>query len=314
VIRRIVTKHPAGAAPADAASGNIVDRFAPLALRPYLRMARIDRPIGWWLLLLPCWWSSALAASSADKLPNLWHMLLFLIGAIAMRGAGSTWNDIVDRDLDGRVERTRNRPLPSGQITVWHAVASALVLSLIGLAVLLQFNWFSVGLGIFSLLPVAVYPYMKRITDYPQAVLGLAFAWGALMGWACFAGSLGVVPVLLYIGTITWVIGYDTIYAMQDIEDDGIVGIRSTAMRFGVRAPAFVGGCYLATVLMIAAALIIAEAGFLSFIGLVAFSGHLMWQLWTIRLDDPQIALRLFRSNRDAGLLMTAGFLLDCFV
>jgi 4-hydroxybenzoate polyprenyltransferase len=276
-------------------------------------MARIDRPIGWWLLLLPCWWSSGLAAASADKLPNGWHFLLFLIGAIAMRGAGSAWNDIVDRDLDGKVERTRNRPLPSGQITVKAAVAFAALLCLIGLAVLLSFNSFAIVIGFLSLLPVAVYPFMKRITNYPQFVLGLAFAWGALMGWACFAGSLSAVPLLLYAGTILWVIGYDTIYAIQDIEDDGIVGIRSTARAFGEKTPAMIGAAYLGTILFVAAALTVADAGLLSWIGLLAFSCHLIWQVTQVRLSDGQLALRLFRSNRDAGLLLFAGIVIDCF-
>ena len=298
-------------APADAARGNLVDRYAPAAALPYLRMARIDRPIGWWLLLLPCWWSSALAAAAAEKPPNLLHLLLFLIGAIAMRGAGSTWNDIVDRDIDGSVERTRNRPLPSGQITVMQATLSAALLCLVGLLVLLSFNSFAIVLGFLSLVPVAIYPFMKRLTDYPQAVLGLAFAWGALMGWACFAGSLGLAPVLLYIATILWVIGYDTIYAIQDIEDDGIVGIRSTARRFGDRSPALVGGCYLGAVALIGAALIIADADPPSWLGLVGFATHLGWQVMRLNPKDGAGALRLFKSNRDAGLILFAGILID---
>jgi 4-hydroxybenzoate polyprenyltransferase len=300
-------------APADAARGNVVDLYAPRAARPYLRMARIDRPIGWWLLLLPCWWSSVLAAAAAEQPPNLLHLLLFLIGAIAMRGAGSTWNDIVDRDLDGNVERTRNRPLPSGQITVLQATLSAALLCLVGLLVLLSFNTFAIVLGFLSLVPVAIYPFMKRLTDYPQAVLGLAFSWGALMGWACFAGSLGLAPVLLYVATILWVIGYDTIYAIQDIEDDGIVGIRSTARRFGERSPALIGGCYLGAVALIGAALIIADADPPSWLGLVGFAAHLSWQVMRVNVNDGAGALRLFKSNRDAGLILFAGILIDCF-
>lgn len=298
-------------APADAARGNLVDRFAPVASRPYLRMARIDRPIGWWLLLLPCWWSSALAATAAEQPPNLLHLLFFLIGAVAMRGAGSTWNDIVDRDLDGSVERTRNRPLPAGQITVMQAIFSAVLLCLVGLLVLLSFNTFAIILGFLSLVPVAIYPFMKRLTDYPQAVLGLAFAWGALMGWACFAGALGLAPVLLYIATILWVIGYDTIYAIQDIEDDGIVGIRSTARHFGDRAPMLIAGCYLGAVALIGAALIIADAGPPSWLGLVGFATHLGWQIKRLNLNDGAGALRLFKSNRDAGQILFAGILID---
>jgi 4-hydroxybenzoate polyprenyltransferase len=299
-------------APADAAHGNLVDRYAPAAALPYLRMARIDRPIGWWLLLLPCWWSSVLAAAAAEKPPNLLHLLLFLIGAIAMRGAGSTWNDIIDRDLDGSVERTRNRPLPAGQISVTQAMLSAGALSFIGLLVLLSFNGFAIILGFVSLIPVAIYPFMKRLTDYPQAVLGLAFAWGALMGWACFAGALGLAPVILYVATILWVIGYDTIYAIQDIEDDGIVGIRSTALRFGERSPALIAGCYLGAVTLMGAALIIADADPPSWLGLVGFALHLCWQVTRVNPQDGPGALRLFKSNRDAGLILFAGLLIDC--
>jgi 4-hydroxybenzoate polyprenyltransferase len=300
-----------GPAPADAPTGNIVDRFAPPPMRPYLRMARIDRPIGWWLLLLPCWWSSALAAAALERPPNIWHLLLLLIGAIAMRGAGSVWNDIVDRDLDGSVERTRNRPLPSGQISVAMAAAFAALLCLVGLAVLLSFNWFAVGVGFLSLAPVAVYPFMKRITDYPQAVLGLAFAWGGLMGWAAFAGELSATAIVLYLASIAWVIGYDTIYAIQDIEDDGIVGIRSTARAFGSRTPALVGGCYLATSLLAAVSLVLAEADLPSWLGWIAFTLHLIWQVTRVDIRDGALALRLFRSNRDAGLLLFVGLLID---
>ncbi len=306
-----MTEMPAPA-PADAPRGNLVDRFAPAAARPYLRMARIDRPIGWWLLLLPCWWSSALAAAAADQSPNILHLVLFLIGAIAMRGAGSTWNDIVDRDLDGSVERTRNRPLPSGQISVRNATVFAGGLCLVGLTVLLSFNTFAIVLGFVSLLPVAVYPFMKRLTDYPQAVLGLAFAWGGLMGWACFTGTLGAAPVLLYAGAILWVIGYDTIYAIQDIEDDGLVGIRSTARKFSDKAPALIGGCYLGAVGLIAAAFIVAEADLPSWLGLAAFAAHLIWQVNTVDIANGPRALMLFKSNRDAGLLLFIGILVDC--
>jgi 4-hydroxybenzoate polyprenyltransferase len=274
-------------------------------------MARIDRPIGWQLLLLPCLWSSALAAAASDQPPNFGHLMLFLIGAVAMRGAGSVWNDITDRDLDGRVERTRNRPLPSGQISVTQAGAFAIMLCLIGLAVLLRFNWFAVALGVLSLAPVAIYPFMKRVTDYPQAVLGLAFAWGGLMGWACYTGSLSAAPIILYVAAIAWTVGYDTIYAIQDIEDDGIVGIRSTARRFGPRAPALVGGCYLAASALTAVALVLTEADVPSWLGWAAFTLHLCWQVSRADIRNGALALRLFRSNWHAGLLLFAGILLD---
>jgi 4-hydroxybenzoate polyprenyltransferase len=303
-----------GVAPADAPPNNLVDRFAPASAQPFMRMARFDRPIGWWLLLLPCWWSSLLASGHLTQPPSFLHLLLFLVGAIAMRGAGSTWNDIVDRDLDGRVERTRNRPLPSGQITVRAAAVSALALTLIGLAVLLSFNTYTILLGFLSLLPVVIYPFMKRITNYPQAVLGLAFAWGALMGWPALMGSLAAAPLALYAGTILWVIGYDTIYAMQDIEDDGIVGIRSTARHFGDRAPQLVSWCYEGMVLLTAAALFMAGSGWPAWLGLIGFAAHLFWQYRRIDLDDSIRALVLFRSNRDAGLILSAGLLADCFL
>jgi 4-hydroxybenzoate polyprenyltransferase len=227
-------KRPAGSV-ADA-TGNWVDTLAPGFLRPYLRLSRLDRPIGSWLLLIPCWWSSALAAIAAGaRAPNLVHIVLFFIGAYAMRGAGCTWNDIVDRDLDAAVERTRSRPIPSGQVSVARAAIFLVVQALVGLAVLLSFNRFTIALGIASLVIVAVYPFMKRITYWPQIVLGLAFSWGALMGWAAAFGSLAVPPLLLYAGSIAWVIGYDTIYAHQDREDDALIGIKSTALLFRER-------------------------------------------------------------------------------
>src|SRR5690242_5752958 len=219
------------------ATGNWVDGLAPVSLRPYLRLARLDRPIGSWLLLMPCWWSLGLAGMRMETLPRLWHIVLFFIGAFAMRGAGCTWNDIVDRDLDGRVERTRSRPIPSGQVSVAQAAAFMVAQALIGLAVLLQFNRFAVATGIASLAIVAVYPFMKRITWWPQVVLGLAFSWGALMGFAVMLATIDATALALYAGSIAWVIGYDTIYAHQDAEDDALIGVRSTARLFGARTP-----------------------------------------------------------------------------
>src|SRR5712671_4344283 len=220
-------------------TGNWVDRLAPAWTRPYLRLARLDRPIGSWLLLIPCWWSVALAAVHAgakvDFKTAVWHVVLFFIGAFAMRGAGCTWNDIVDRDLDSQVERTRSRPIPSGQVTVASAAAFLLLQALVGLAVLLQFNRFTIYVGFASLAVVAIYPFMKRITYWPQIVLGLAFSWGALMGWPATFARLDLPALLLYAGAISWVIGYDTIYAHQDREDDALIGIKSTALLFGAR-------------------------------------------------------------------------------
>jgi 4-hydroxybenzoate polyprenyltransferase len=291
----------------DAARGHWADRYAPAAARPYLRLARIDRPIGWWLLLLPCWWSTAVAAIAAGRpYPDPWHCALFLVGAVAMRGAGATYNDILDRDLDARVARTRHRPLPSGQVSVTAAVAFLVLLSLIGLLVLIQFNGFAVAVGLASLVPVTLYPFMKRVTSMPQLVLGLAFAWGGLMGWAAAFGNLAAPALLVYGAAIAWTIGYDTIYALQDIEDDEVVGIKSSARLFGSRVRLGVGLCYGAAVLLLVAALVLVRAGAFAYLGAGAFGLHLAWQTWRIERRDPALALRLFRSNRDAGLILFA--------
>jgi 4-hydroxybenzoate polyprenyltransferase len=301
---------PAPGATPDAIPRSLVERL-PERARPFARMARLDRPIGWWLLLLPCWWSEALAARLAGGWPNLLTLILFLIGAIAMRGAGSTWNDITDRDLDARVARTRDRPLPSGQVTVREAFAFLVLQALVGLAVLLQFNTFAIAMGILSLAPVVVYPFMKRFTNHPQLVLGLAFAWGALMGFAVHLGTLPQAALWLYAGAIAWVVGYDTIYALQDIEDDAIVGIGSTARAYGARVRLFIAAMFTLTLLLVGIAMLMAGSGPLGWLGLAAFAGHLGWQVAILKRDDPVQALRLFRANRDAGLLLSAGLLLD---
>src|SRR5229473_3506269 len=260
-------------------TGNWVDGVAPAWARPYLRLARLDRPIGSWLLLMPCWWSVGLAAVHARSQVNVWHLLLFFIGAFAMRGAGCTWNDIVDRDLDSRVERTRSRPIPSGQVTVPAAGAFLALQALIGLAVLLQFNRFTQYVGFASLAVVAIYPFMKRITYWPQIALGLAFSWGALMGWPAVFGRLDWPPLVLYAGAIAWVIHYDTIYAHQDREDDALVGLKSTALLFAENTkPALVVFSTLAVVL-IGLAGTFANAGIVFALGLAAFAAHLAWQI-----------------------------------
>jgi 4-hydroxybenzoate polyprenyltransferase len=294
------------------ATGNWVDSLAPAWSRPYLRLARLDRPIGSWLLLLPCWWSSALTAVAAHKAaPSLSHLALFLVGAFAMRGAGCTWNDIVDRDLDRRVERTRSRPIPSGQVSVFQAAVLLVLQALVGFAVLISFNAFTVALGIASLAIVAVYPFMKRITYWPQIVLGLAFSWGALMGWAAAFGRLGVPALLLYAGSIAWVIGYDTIYAHQDRDDDALIGIKSTALLFGARTKPMLALSYTLAVILIGAAGMAAGAGLVFALGLLAFAAHLAWQIVRLDIADPDRCLALFRSDRDAGLILFAGLLLD---
>ena len=292
-------------------TGNWVDGVAPAWARPYLRLARLDRPIGSWLLLMPCWWSVGLAAVHARSQVNLWHVLLFFVGAFAMRGAGCTWNDIVDRDLDARVERTRSRPIPSGQVTVAAAAAFLALQALVGLAVLLQFNRFTIYVGFASLAVVAIYPFMKRITYWPQIVLGLAFSWGALMGWPATFAQLDLPALLLYAGAISWVIGYDTIYAHQDREDDALIGIKSTALLFRERTKPMLALFYALAVALIALAGWSAGAGLVFAFGLLAFAAHLAWQIARLDVDDPINCLVVFKSNRDAGLILFAGLVLD---
>jgi len=293
-------------------TGNWVDTIAPSWSRPYLRLARLDRPIGSWLLLMPCWWSVALAAGVAHELKSLpLYIALFFVGSFAMRGAGCTWNDITDRDLDARVERTRSRPIPAGQVSVAQAFAFLVAQALIGLAVLLQFNRFAVWTGIASLAIVAIYPFMKRITWWPQVVLGLAFSWGALMGFAVTFGRLDVTAFVLYAGALAWVIGYDTIYAHQDTEDDALIGIKSTARLFAERTRPALVVFYALAVVLIGVALALAGAGVPAWIGLLAFAAHLARQISRLVIGDPALCLRLFKSNRDAGLLLFAGLLID---
>ncbi len=303
--------NPAAGSVADA-TGNWVDTIAPAWSRPYLRLSRLDRPIGSWLLLIPCWWSAALAAVAAHaSAPSFWRLALFLIGAFAMRGAGCTWNDIVDRDLDKSVERTASRPIPSGQVSVRQAAAFLVLQALVGLAVLLSFNGFTIALGIASLVIVAVYPFMKRITYWPQIVLGLAFSWGALMGWAAAFGRLGLPALLLYAGSISWVIGYDTIYAHQDREDDALIGIKSTALLFGPRTKPMLALFYGVAVILLGGAGYTAGAGLVFALGLLAFAVHLGWQIARLDIADPDNCLAVFKSDRDAGLILFAGLLLD---
>jgi len=296
------------------ATGNWVDGLAPAWMRPYLRLARFDRPIGSWLLLMPCWWSVGLAGMHAGRFPDLWHIVLFFIGAFAMRGAGCTWNDLVDRDLDGLVERTRSRPIPSKQVTIAQATAFMLAQALVGLAVLIQFNRFTVGVGLASLAVIVIYPFMKRVTYWPQIVLGLAFSWGALMGWPAAFARLDAPAFVLYAGSICWVIGYDTIYAHQDREDDLLIGIKSTALLFGERTQPMLAAFYAAAVLLIGAAGLMAGGELIFVLGAIAFAVHLGWQVVRLDINDPALCLRLFKSNRDAGLILFAAMLLEAAV
>jgi 4-hydroxybenzoate polyprenyltransferase len=302
---------------ADAPSGHWVYRALPRALWPYAQLARWDRPIGWQLLLWPCWWSAALAATAfpqpgepfPELLPNPWHLALFLVGAVAMRGAGCTYNDIVDARIDGAVERTRSRPIPSGKVGKRQAFAFLVVQSLAGLAVLLQFNRFAILTGLASLLVVAAYPFMKRVTNWPQAVLGLAFSWGALMGWAALRGELAAPALLLYAGTVLWVIGYDTIYAHQDKEDDALVGVRSTALLFGDRTKLWLIGLYGGALVLIATSFAAAQAPLPAMAGLVAAGVHMARQIKNLDLDDADQCLKMFRSNRHVGAVIFLGLL-----
>jgi 4-hydroxybenzoate polyprenyltransferase len=297
------------------ATGNWVDTHAPIWSRPYLRLARLDRPIGSWLLLLPCWWSAALASALArdvSRLPVI--IILFFVGAFAMRGAGCTWNDITDRDLDAKVERTQSRPIPAGQVGVPQAFMFLAAQALVGLAVLLQFNRFAIATGIASLAIVAVYPFMKRVTWWPQVVLGLAFSWGALMGSAVIQGEIGVPAIFLYAGSIAWVIGYDTIYAHQDAEDDALIGVKSTARLFGAQTHRALVVFYSLAVILIGVALALSATGVWGWIGLAVFAVHLGWQIARLKIDDPALCLRVFKSNRDAGLILFAGLLVDALM
>lgn len=288
-------------------TGNWVDTLAPSPLRPYLRLARADRPIGAWLLLMPCWWAAGLAAVTAGRpYPDPWHVALFFVGAFVMRGAGCTWNDIVDRDLDAKVARTRSRPIPSGQVSVKAAALFLIAQALVGLVILLQFNRFTILLGVASLAIVALYPLAKRVTWWPQMVLGLAFSWGALMGWAALFGSLDTSAYLLYAGSIAWVIGYDTIYAHQDREDDALIGVHSTARLFGRHTRYALLAFYALAVVLIGLSGAAAEAGAVFVVGCIFFGAHLGWQIERLDIDDPDLCLKLFKSNRDAGLILFA--------
>ncbi|WP_237154541.1 4-hydroxybenzoate octaprenyltransferase [Oryzibacter oryziterrae] len=309
------TSDPHASSIPDAQSGNWVDRFLPAWVKPYAQLARWDRPIGWRLLLPPCWWSLALASGvHGDRFPSPLYLLLFLMGAVVMRGAGCTYNDILDRDIDAQVARTRARPIPSGRVSAKAAAAFMVAQALVGLGILLCFNPFSVLLGIASLIPVAIYPFMKRITNYPQVMLGLAFSWGGLMGWAVVFGDLSLPAVLIYVASVLWTIGYDTIYAHQDREDDALIGMGSTAQAFAETTPKLLTVCYGLAVVLIGGAMVDAQCGFAAFVGLAAFARHLFWQVERFDKDNPDLCLMLFKSNRWAGWLLFAGLVADGYL
>lgn len=339
-------------APLPDAGSNWVDRHAPEPLKPWLKLGRFDRPIGIWLLLLPGWQGIALAFASMTEPPVFWLRyaavlaVAFAVGACLMRAAGCAFNDIIDRDIDAKVARTALRPIPSGRVSVKQAWAFLIACSLISLLILLTLNLITVGLGVASLLLVAAYPFMKRITWWPQAWLGLTFNWGALMGfaaamgglsifdWLMYGGLEGVVPwndlivfsidspylvapghltfaaLLLYLGGVFWTLGYDTIYALQDIEDDAMVGVKSSARRLGSNVQVGVGVFYALAGLLAAAAGFFANLGPLFWLGLAAYAGHLALQTLRLRRDDPALALKLFKSNRDAGVILLAAIVM----
>ncbi|CUH98942.1 4-hydroxybenzoate octaprenyltransferase [Leisingera aquaemixtae] len=308
---------------ADAVTGNWVDTHAPEWTRPYLRLSRADRPIGTWLLLIPCWWGLALAilADQSPRWQDLWIAIGCAAGAWLMRGAGCTWNDITDRNFDGQVERTRSRPIPSGQVTVKGALAWMALQCLAGLMILLTFNQAAIAMGILSLLPVAVYPFAKRFTWWPQVFLGLAFNWGAMLAWVAHTGSLGWPPVLLYLAGIAWTLFYDTIYAHQDTEDDALIGVKSTARLFGTQTPVWLRRFIVAFVSLMALAVIGAMLESASVLALVlalagpwAMGWHMTWQLRAFDAENSQRLLQLFRLNRDTGLIPLIFFVLAMFV
>jgi 4-hydroxybenzoate polyprenyltransferase len=301
---------PAGAV-ADAPKDNWVDRYAPAVTRPYLRLSRADRPIGTWLLLIPCLWAIALAGGvSGFRSWDLWLVLSCAVGAFLMRGAGCTWNDITDRHFDAQVARTRSRPIPSGQVSVRAALVWMVAQAALAALILSTYNRLAVGLGVASLALVAIYPFAKRFTWWPQVFLGLAFNWGALLAWAAHAGEVPVAAALLYAAGIAWTLYYDTIYAHQDREDDALIGVKSTARLFGDQSRLWLRGFFVATIVLFAAAVVTAHAGEGRVLALVVALGgvwamgwHIVWQMTRLNLDDPAACLRVFRSNRDAGLI-----------
>ena len=302
--------------PADAAL-TWVDK-TPEALQPYLRLMRVDRPIGTWLLFWPCALGLILGAIGNERQFAGWHdlylLLLFGIGSVVMRGAGCTFNDIVDRDIDASVARTRGRPIPSGAVTVRNAWLFLIAQCVVGLAILLQFNSLAILLGAASLLLVAAYPFMKRITWWPQAWLGLTFNWGALVGFAAQTSSIDIADAMLYAGLFFWTLGYDTIYALQDREDDALIGVRSTALLFGTRARDWIAGFYATSFTFILAAGFTEHAGWPFAFLMLGAGAHLLWQVHTMKVDDPGRCLKLFRANRDTGALFACALLFSSWI
>lgn len=298
----------------DAVRGSWVQHL-PAPFRPYAQLMRLDRPIGWWLLLLPCWWGLVLAQIAAGGGPvNLKYAVLFLAGAIVMRGAGCTLNDIVDRNIDSAVERTRARPIPSGQVSVNQAAVFLVGQLLIGLAILLQFNWLTIETAIASLVIVAIYPFMKRITYWPQLVLGLAFNWGALLGWTAIHNNFSYAALALFIGGVSWTLAYDTIYAHQDKDDDALIGVKSTALKFGDATVYWLIFFFATALILIDVALLMVSAPWPAHVGVAGAALHALWQVSRFNGDDANLCLKLFRANRMFGLIILAGLLTGCFI
>lgn len=302
---------PEGTSVADAVKGNWVDNWAPAATRPYLRLSRADRPIGTWLLLIPCWWGIALAALADGFRPwDFWLALSCAAGAFLMRGAGCTWNDITDRKIDAEVARTRSRPLPSGAVSVRQALVWMAVQALIAAFILFSYNALAIGLGVASLLLVMIYPFAKRFTWWPQVFLGLAFNWGALLAYAAHAGEVRVAAVLMYLAGISWTLFYDTIYAHQDKEDDALIGVKSTARLFGANSRRWLFFFMAVSVVLMSAAVIATQLPahrvmslLVALIGVWGFGWHMAWQLRGLDIDDPDSCMMMFRANRDTGLI-----------
>ncbi|WP_299378352.1 4-hydroxybenzoate octaprenyltransferase [uncultured Kiloniella sp.] len=299
----------------DIANDRLIIRISPAWIRPYLRLARLDRPIGTWLLLFPCWWSMLLATSApgyqiGSPFAPLYFMALFAIGALTMRGAGCTINDMADREYDKKVARTATRPLASGELSMRQAVAFLALQLTIGLAVLSQFNTYTIILAASAILLVICYPFMKRITYWPQAWLGLTFNWGALVGWAAVRGDLSLPPLLIYIGGIAWTLGYDTIYAHQDKEDDALVGVKSTALKLGNKTKHWLVLFYSICTLCFAAAGFIMGLQWPFWLGIAGLASHFFWQVTTVQIDDPADCLNKFKSNRNIGWIFLAGIYL----
>ena len=300
---------------ADAVPDNWVDLHAPEVLRPYLRLSRMDRPIGTWLLLLPCLWAIFLAGiATGPKLIDIWLVVGSTIGAFLMRGAGCTWNDIQDRIIDAKVTRTRARPIPSGQVSVEFALAWMIIQALTAFLILITFNWVAILLGVISCALVAAYPFAKRFTWWPQVFLGLAFNWGALLLWAAHTGGIGLPAILLYIAGIAWTLHYDTIYAHQDREDDALIGVRSTARLFEEDTGLWLIGFASVTGIAAAYAVLAAGGGFWGLLGAAALAGQMGWQIKRLDIHDPENCLALFRETRWGGIAFAVGLFLNLWV